>query len=196
MTTTTGNSNSAGNLDGASNPPGKLLKPPPYFPELPPAPRYPCPFLTEEEINTYLTPLYRRSWTVQPSSHGPTKKAAPELVKRFDFSSGSQVGEFLERVGWVQESENHHETREVNESSVTIRVHTHSGLRPASHPEEPRKRRVCPGITLRDVRFAYLLEGAAEGCGCVQSRGRYGMLPEEQPRSAEAVEARRHHNKK
>ncbi len=115
-----------------------------------------------------------------------------ERERRHTPASPSSVSELTDPSVYVQ----HHGTQDVNESSVTIRVHTHSGLRPASQPEEPRKRRVRPGITLRDVRFAYLLEGAADGCGFVQSRGRYGMLPEEQPRSAEAVEARRHHNKK
>ncbi|KAI0705793.1 hypothetical protein C8T65DRAFT_652761 [Cerioporus squamosus] len=173
-----------------------FVKPPVDFPELPPAPPYPCPFLTDQEIHTYLTPLYRRTWTIQPSKPEQVKKPAPELVKRFTFASVRDVRKFLSRVMRIQASENHHAIQEVDEPSVTIRVHTHSGLRPASHPEEPRKARIRPGITLRDIRLAYLLEGAADKYGCVESRSRRGMLPEEQPRSAEALEARRHHSRK
>lgn len=76
---------------------------------------------------------------------------------------------------------------------MVVRVHTHSGLRPAHHAEEPRRARAQPSITLRDVRFAYLLEqrlavrgGAAEPAGAEEA-----PLAEEQPRSAAKVEARR-----
>ncbi|KAL7279140.1 hypothetical protein ACG7TL_006980 [Trametes sanguinea] len=160
------------------------------LPQLPPAPPYPCPFLTDEEIKIYLFPLYERGWTVHPSQ--TAKKPAPELVKRFEFDPHSAaLQSFLDDINSVTEGENHHATLDIGSSppSVTVRVHTHSGLRPALHPEEPRKGRVQPGITLRDVRFAYLLE---------QHSSKYLDLVvmqvsrEEQPKSAEALERRRH----
>ncbi|KAI9057308.1 hypothetical protein FKP32DRAFT_1598400 [Trametes sanguinea] len=159
------------------------------LPQLPPAPAYPCPFLTDEEIKHYLIPLYERGWTVQPSQ--TAKKPAPELVKRFEFESNStSLKGFLEDINDVTEGENHHAALSTGSSppSVTVRVHTHSGLRPASHPDEARKGRVQPGITLRDVRFAYLLE---------QRHANYSdavvveVPEEEQPTSAEALERRR-----
>ncbi|CDO74956.1 hypothetical protein BN946_scf184945.g28 [Trametes cinnabarina] len=106
---------------------------------------------------------------------------------------------FLEDLKEVTDSENHHAVQDVASSppSVTIRVHTHSGLRPASIPDEPRKGRVQPGITLRDIRFAYLIEdrfakyAVADGQS-ERSRVSSGALEEEQPNSAEALERRRH----
>ena len=75
---------------------------------LPDAPPYPCPFLMDDEIQMYLTPLYARSWTVQPSNPGPDgrSKAAPELVKTFTFSSTQELDEFLQKVDEVTRSEN------------------------------------------------------------------------------------------
>ena len=76
--------------------------------------------------------------------------------------------------------------------SIVIRVHTHSGLRPASHPGEKRKERVQPGITFRDVRFAHLVERAVPE-GTPAHLGE--LTPSDvaaQPRSANGVEARRY----
>ena len=41
---------------------------------------------------------------------------------------------------------------------VGIEVHTHKALRPEAFEGEPASRRGTPGITKRDVRFAYLVE--------------------------------------
>ncbi|KAH9902953.1 hypothetical protein C8Q73DRAFT_672377 [Cubamyces lactineus] len=166
------------------------------LPQLPPTPPYPCPFLTDEEIQTYLVPLYHRGWSVQPSTSA--KKPAPELVKRFIFSEYASLELFERDLKDVTESENHHAVQELTDSppSITIKVHTHSGLRPAAHPDEPRRGRVQPGITLRDVRFAYLLEERfvrylRSGGEQEQANMRPAATVEEQPRTAEAVEARR-----
>lgn len=73
--------------------------------------------------------------------------------------------------------------------SVVVKVHTHSGLRPASHPEERRKDRVQPGITHRDIRFAYLLENLP----VVQENPTASDIPAEaQPRTVVSLEERRH----
>ncbi|RPD61222.1 hypothetical protein L226DRAFT_534866 [Lentinus tigrinus ALCF2SS1-7] len=183
MSTETRTRKNAGGTSDSAEPP----VPPPGLPDLPPAPSYPCPFLTDEEIMTYLDPLYLKSWTVQASNPGQSKNPAPELVKRFEFSSQPPLHLFLNAVNEIESKENHHCIQETSTTAVTIRVHTHSGLRPASHPEEPRKGRISPGITLRDIRFAYLLEAVADG----QKEPRLDVTPEEQPHTAKAVEARR-----
>lgn len=66
------------------------------FPQLPPAPPFPCPFLTDEEIATYLPLLYARGWTVHPSDPKHAKKPAPELVKRFVFSTLDALEAFVQ----------------------------------------------------------------------------------------------------
>ncbi len=80
----------------------------PSFEVLPDAPPYPCPFITDEEIQTYLAPLYARAWTVQPSNLNPgdKSKAAPELVKLFTFSSTQELDDFLQKVDSITHSEN------------------------------------------------------------------------------------------
>lgn len=189
----------------------------PDFPELPPAPSFPCPFITDEEIATYLPPLYARGWTVQPSDPKAAKKPAPELVKRFVFSAHETLEAFLHLdLLDITESENvrddnlthtvslrahsratmqHHAWRDITPDppSMVVRVHTHSGLRPARDAEEPRRARVQPGITLRDVRFAYLLEQRLAARGGTAERAGAENVPwsEEQPLSAAEVEARR-----
>ncbi len=89
----------------------------------------------------------------------------------------------------------HHARQDITPDppSLIVRVHTHSGLRPARHAEEPRRARVQPGITLRDVRFAYLLEQRLAARGGAAERSEAEDMPstDEQPRSAAAVEARR-----
>ena len=76
------------------------------LPELPSAPPYPCPFLTDEDVQTYLLPLYPRGWTVQPSKTGDDNKRAPELVKAFAFENSSQLEEFLRKATDVTNAEN------------------------------------------------------------------------------------------
>ncbi|KAI0635853.1 hypothetical protein C8Q77DRAFT_596058 [Trametes polyzona] len=167
------------------------------LPEHPPTPPYPCPFLTTEEIETYLGPLYVRAWSVHRSDPGPKNKPAPELVKRFTFSTPDKLGAFLRDLAEITERENHHAVQEVSHDppSVVIKVHTHYGLRPARSADEPRRVRVQPGITLRDVRFAYLVEHAFSEYVARREAGNATMMsspsPEEQPRTAEALEARR-----
>ena len=41
---------------------------------------------------------------------------------------------------------------------VEIRMHTHSALRPPAFEDESVKKRGMPGLTLRDVRLAILLD--------------------------------------
>ncbi|TBU50417.1 hypothetical protein BD309DRAFT_945523 [Dichomitus squalens] len=165
------------------------------LPGLPPAPPYPCPFLTDEEITTYLLPLYSRGWTVRPSKTSGGNKPAPELVKAFSFESRSNLDGFMLKVSELTQSENHHPTIDdsSDEATRTIRVHTHSGLRPASHPGERRKDRVQPGITLRDIRYAYLFEDLFERCEGARYRELERSDIRAQPTSPEAIEARRHH---
>ncbi|PIL35650.1 hypothetical protein GSI_02380 [Ganoderma sinense ZZ0214-1] len=121
-------------------------------------------------------------------------KAAPELVKTFTFSSSQELSDFLRRVDDITRSENHHAVLEESTGalSIVIRVHTHSGLRPASHPGEKRKERVQPGITLRDVRFAHLVERALGDGATAQHPELTPADIAAQPRSAEGVEARRY----
>ncbi|KAI0833394.1 hypothetical protein BC628DRAFT_1343492 [Trametes gibbosa] len=168
------------------------------LPDLPDAPPYPCPFLTDEQIATYLTPLYARAWSVRGSNPHP-RRPAPELVKQFCFTTQERLDAFRRDVDIVTQIEDHHPSKELNQSdtpSIVIRVHTHSGLRPARDADEPRRARIQPGITLRDIRFAYLVEQRFSASLHGLSSGRMCMTnpvdPSLQPRTASAVEKCRH----
>ncbi|EED85975.1 predicted protein [Postia placenta Mad-698-R] len=113
----------------------------PPLPELPDKPKYPCPYLTDAEITTYLVPLYKRGWTVQSSNKAARQghpSVAPALVKRFIFlkERGYANLQFTEDIERFQKDEDV------------------SGV-----PHPPKVR---PGITLRDVRLAILAERAFE----------------------------------
>jgi len=134
------------------------------LPPLPNAPNYPCPYLTKEEIVRYLSPLYQQGWFIGSSEFTKDKRlprdddAAPELVKIFFFGPEHHEAafEFAESVGNVQTAEDHHCTMLVDNESVHIRTHTHSARPLPKTPDE--KPPQSPGITLRDVRLAILIE--------------------------------------
>ncbi|KAF8520388.1 hypothetical protein BU17DRAFT_88977 [Hysterangium stoloniferum] len=141
------------------------------LPDLPPTPRYPCPFVTASDIEKYLSPhLYAAGWGISSLRPSDQKITPPvtQLSKRVLFPNSDIAEIFMKDVNTtIVDRENHHPTWEVKDSDdssehiVTIHVHTHSALAPAdnqSHNDAevfPRKR---PGITLRDIRFALLYE--------------------------------------
>ncbi|KAI0710216.1 hypothetical protein C8Q76DRAFT_798960 [Earliella scabrosa] len=92
-----------------------------------------------------------------------------EIEKRFTFPSLAALDEFLENVSVLETREKHHATKEVtresHEPTVVLRSHTHSALRPPLDPSETAQDRAHPGITLRDIRFAYGVEGLLSSSG-------------------------------
>ncbi|PCH42522.1 hypothetical protein WOLCODRAFT_72172, partial [Wolfiporia cocos MD-104 SS10] len=117
----------------------------PPLPELPPAPDYPCSYLTQADINTYLLPLYHRAWVVGSSEYSrevsgpPLPNASPELAKQFWFQQGNHEAALTFR-------------REIQEIQSDEPLPTSPGRQPPMRP----------GITLRDVRLAMLIERAFE----------------------------------
>lgn len=80
------------------------------LPDLPPAPRYPCPHLTNEDITQYVRPLVPHGWTIavwdgprglkEPSEH------VPELMKQFNFDSQAEGEVFAADAKEIWEKEN------------------------------------------------------------------------------------------
>jgi len=135
--------------------------------ELPHTPRYPCPFISEADIKTYLLPLYSSGWGVS-AQHSNNKLApsATQLSKRIPLPS-SDIARLLRQDvdSHVIKLENHHPVWEESASPgvcVTIHVHTHSAIAPDGrcnvHDVEDSPNRKRPGITYRDIRFALLLD--------------------------------------
>lgn len=80
---------------------------------LPEAPKYPCPYLSQEEITKYLAPLYDQGWRIG-SSHftlqkhvAPSAQEAPELAKAFLFLPEREEAwiAFIEEVAKIQSQE-------------------------------------------------------------------------------------------
>ncbi|KZT58857.1 hypothetical protein CALCODRAFT_481963, partial [Calocera cornea HHB12733] len=130
----------------------------------------PAPLLTQSQLDTYLRPLYARGWHVayvrkMASKLAPTEVsngpgAAPEkekgvyahaLLRKFKFKSGADAISFAAKLLEITQEENHHPVLAVFSKSVYVRLHTHQAL---NFDDPPQK---AQGITLHDVRFAYLL---------------------------------------
>jgi len=142
------------------------------LPDLPPTPRYPCPFITASDIEKYLSPhLYAAGWGISslPPSGQKITPPVTQLSKRILFPNSDMAEIFMKDVNTtIVDRENHHPTWEMKNSgdsseyTLTVHVHTHSALASADNQNRdndtevfPRKR---PGITLRDIRFALLFE--------------------------------------
>ncbi|KAI0787728.1 hypothetical protein C8Q74DRAFT_626587 [Fomes fomentarius] len=135
---------------------------------LPPAPKWPCPWLNEEENSRYLRPLVdshgwrTRAIALEVKLNENKAGTSTELEKRFTFDTVDVLDKFLEDMKSLESSEKHHATKEITRdpAAVVVRVHTHSALRPPSNSSdsETMQERKQPGITIRDIRFAYLLD--------------------------------------
>ncbi|KAI0729237.1 hypothetical protein C8Q72DRAFT_794696 [Fomitopsis betulina] len=135
---------------------------------LPEAPKYPCPYLSQEEITKYLAPLYDQGWRIG-SSHftlqkhvAPSAQEAPELAKAFLFLPEREEAwiAFIEEVAKIQSQEDHHCTLLIDGACVHVRTHTHSARPLVDENAKPGNALDRPGITLRDVRLATLIEEA------------------------------------
>ena len=73
-----------------------------FLPELPPAPPYPCPFLTATDMYTYVLPLYRFGWgisrvPINTSSKKPTPPAT-RLSKRIITANPDIAGKLVKGI--------------------------------------------------------------------------------------------------
>lgn len=78
------------------------------LPPLPAKPKYPCPHLSDEEVMTYLAPLYLRGWGVirkKTAVHGTTKRPL-FLIKKFSFKSFDHLMLFVNDMVQVIQNEN------------------------------------------------------------------------------------------
>ncbi|OCH94838.1 hypothetical protein OBBRIDRAFT_884398 [Obba rivulosa] len=139
------------------------------LPDLPPKPplRKASAHLSSNEIRHFLRPLYVRFWSVISSLEaygvardytGRDREPSPELVKAFPFATNAFAVKFLMTVMGIAEQEGHHPTHvTLRNRIVEFRMHTHSAV-PGIEQSMPEGN--VPGITLRDVRLAYLMENA------------------------------------
>lgn len=105
----------------------------PPLPALPAAPRYPCPYLTDEEISQYLMPLYCRAWFVGSSEwlrdyNQAPNRSSPELVKTFHFHEHEHAVKFVDQVEVIHSSENVSDMRAVDTHSEPTNLTLYHGL--------------------------------------------------------------------
>lgn len=83
------------------------------LPTLPPAPKYPCPLLTQDEIDIYLRPLYKRKWgvTARLIERTTHKENVSQLTGVFFFKSNEHaqseeyIKKFVDRIAGLVKSE-------------------------------------------------------------------------------------------
>lgn len=70
------------------------------LPEPPSKPPYPCPHLSDEEVATYLKPLYTRAWSLvrKKTSFQAATRRPLFLMKRFTFKSFDHTMAFVNDV--------------------------------------------------------------------------------------------------
>ncbi|KAG9220549.1 hypothetical protein CCMSSC00406_0004005 [Pleurotus cornucopiae] len=130
---------------------------PRQYPPLPdPVSGWPTPWITAEDFERYMGALYDNGWGIRFSSaHSkPTthpSRVVPELLKTYHFGSDELAVKFVEDLKELMSEEHHHCVLRVANTQVTIYTHTHSA-RPTLGSKN------APGITLRDVRFAMLVD--------------------------------------
>ncbi|KAF4598066.1 hypothetical protein EYR38_006460 [Pleurotus pulmonarius] len=140
---------------GSTDAPSRQNPPPTLLPD--PVSGWPTPWITAEDIERYMCVLNENGWDIRFSAaHSkPTKshpsRVVPELFKTYHFANVEFAAKFAEDVKELMTEENHHCVLHVADTQLTIYTHTHSA-RPALGSKN------APGITLRDVRFAMLVD--------------------------------------
>ncbi|KAF8894324.1 hypothetical protein CPB84DRAFT_1782794 [Gymnopilus junonius] len=150
-----------------SNPPERALGLPNL--ELPP----PIPhisrttaLLTKPEAVNYLYPLYCRGWVIKsmvPNDgfNDPDRKS-PFLVGKFTVKGPKSARQLLRDLLSIEDQEKQHVSFELwsgKRPVITVTTQTHSARK---SPELEAVNSTEPGITLRDIRFAVLLEKVVE----------------------------------
>ncbi|KAK0437986.1 uncharacterized protein EV420DRAFT_1586815 [Desarmillaria tabescens] len=119
----------------------------------------PTHWLSENELKQYIPPLMRVGWCLRWS----TKLKSCQLSSEFPIAGYKTAMRFMNDISTIADEENHHPERIGFASKrLSISVQTHSALSPpiclpgkAENEHTPYK---YPGITLRDVRFAMLVQ--------------------------------------
>ncbi|KAF9270074.1 hypothetical protein L218DRAFT_1071565 [Marasmius fiardii PR-910] len=137
----------------------------------PPTSGWPTPWLTPQEVERYLFPLHHSfEWRVSFVSKTQCSRSVPTLQKTFHFGNSHNALEFMKDVLDIADDENHHPATlrydESPQARVFLGVRTHSAKLPPDlvsyfiehvRREPPTSLR-RQGITLRDIRFALLID--------------------------------------
>ncbi|KAF9784957.1 hypothetical protein BJ322DRAFT_798049 [Thelephora terrestris] len=128
---------------------------PPLPKSLPEPPAYPCPHLTNFDA---LKPLYQRHWKVCASYNNAREVKTEALEKKFTLTKYRHTLEFFNDVMGLQgicAQEKHHPIGvRFTFMTLTFSLKTSNAVPAQSSSDASRS----PGITLRDMRLATLIE--------------------------------------
>ncbi|KAF9644029.1 hypothetical protein BDM02DRAFT_1242909 [Thelephora ganbajun] len=141
---------------------------PPLPDTLPEPPAYPCPHLTNFVA---LNPLYQRHWRVCASYNNVRDVKTVALEKKFTLTKYRHTLEFFNDVMGLQgicAKEKHHPIGvRFTFTTLTFTLKTSNAVPAHSPPDPPRS----PGITLRDMRLATLIEKLFEDKFVLSGKG-------------------------
>ncbi|KAH9002148.1 hypothetical protein EDB86DRAFT_3074508 [Lactarius hatsudake] len=118
------------------------------------------PIINTRDIEEYIQPLYSRGWGLSPIL--PNGNGIPVLRKRFEFANARALQEFLANLREYEEGKQHHAKRNVFEDQHSVLVSTWTHVARKQDPDAGDKDTKTQGVTVRDIRLAYALEGLFE----------------------------------
>ncbi|PSR75270.1 hypothetical protein PHLCEN_2v9236 [Hermanssonia centrifuga] len=131
----------------------ELLKNP--LPDSPRRPKWPAPWLTDEQMKSFLLPLFARGWRISPDPDSSelqvelgSVESVVRLKTRYRFAQSYHAIAFVKECLEIMEKLHHHARLTIDNSIITLATHTHSAYVEDREVENP-------GITLHDVRLAY-----------------------------------------
>lgn len=153
------------------------------IPELPPRPHYPALQIGDKELKQFVIPLYSRKWGILYGfKQGVVNKnkwyKSAQMAKTFDFTTFEATMDFVTEVARLAQTEDvssdqlvtiavydtygvsqHFPNIAFEKTRVYVQTYTSAAFQDGHHAlTEDLVERQRPGITLRDIRIAILLE--------------------------------------
>ncbi|KAF8659702.1 hypothetical protein AX16_001805 [Volvariella volvacea WC 439] len=142
------------------------------IPNVPRVKDHEVPWIGESDFEQYLRPLYDLGWAIDFKSRlaeqeapAPSKLLSAARIKTvFTLPNYSMALKFLTRVVKTGQKEKHYPNIAILKDKlprVWITIHTDSAYRfiwDDEDPQTPVSERMYPGVTLRDLRLAALIE--------------------------------------
>ncbi|KAH9998512.1 hypothetical protein BJV74DRAFT_883196 [Russula compacta] len=126
------------------------------LPILPPPQKGTPLTITTRDIEEYIQPLYLRGWGLSPIL--PNGNGIAVLRKRFELASVEALEEFLADLGEYEEKKQHHAKTNVFEDQHAVLVSTWTHVARRSNAGAEDQDANIQGVTVRDIRLAYVLE--------------------------------------
>jgi len=134
------------------------------IPPLPSLPEYPVFQINDKELKDYVVPLYSRKWAIlygykRCITNKDTWYKSALISKMFEFSTFEATMDFVTEVARLAQAEDHYPNIAFERTKVYYQSYTPSAFcNTQGASSEDLFERQQPGITLRDIRLAILVE--------------------------------------